>query len=136
MITSDGVVVFLILSVAEEVCAIICSTLPVVIPQIYREYKQSRASHKSDATDSSLGATPRSRTSNKGFKKLNGGLPAQSDGDQDLSGQHSNILGTAIPLNTVVAKTLPQVQDPGDVGIVVKKEFQISRESRHLMHIV
>lgn len=41
-----GVAVFLILSVAEEVCAIICGSLPVVIPQLFREFKRGRPSQQ------------------------------------------------------------------------------------------
>jgi hypothetical protein len=36
---SYGVVVFLALSAATEVAAIICSCLPVIVPQAFKEYK-------------------------------------------------------------------------------------------------
>ena len=32
----------------------------------------------------------------------------------------------SFPLNTVVAETLPQAEDPGDARIVVKREVQVT----------
>ncbi len=72
--------VFLILTVAEEVTAIVCSSLPVVIPFLYRQSKNglhspSHSSKKSNFQSSpnltKLGALiPPSISSGRGFGKL------------------------------------------------------------------
>ena len=63
---------------------------------------------------------------NRGFQRLGEGLDGQLHGTQDLSGENTDPYGSSIPLNTVVAETLPRGEDPGDAQIVVKKEFHIS----------
>ena len=124
----DGVVVFLILSVAEEVCAMTCGSLPVVIPQLVREYKRNHSSPKSDHSYSTkLGNVPQSRGLIRGFRKLGG----ESSGDrvyegQNLAGEQSNWPCGSIALNTVVAETPPHTKDPGDAQIVVKKEYEVT----------
>ncbi|KAL8993866.1 MAG: hypothetical protein Q9188_007215 [Gyalolechia gomerana] len=45
----DGVVIFLILSVAEEVCAILCSSLPVVLPILYQSCKNQNGIRSSSS---------------------------------------------------------------------------------------
>lgn len=59
-LTLDGVVSFLILTVAEEVTAIICSSLPVVLPFLYQQYKNSKKveSRKYGPAPSSKGSNP------------------------------------------------------------------------------
>ncbi len=116
----DGVAVFLILSVAEEVCAIICGSLPVVIPQLLREYRRERSSRKTSSSYSTkLGSVPQSRGIVRGFQKLGEG-PYES---QNLGGEHTD---WAIPLNTVVTETPPQTEDPCDAQIVVRREFEVT----------
>lgn len=74
-------VVFLILTVAEEVTAIICSSLPVVIPFLYQQcksrqrnptYSSKRSKYQSSTNHTKLSSivTP-SRSLNRGFGKLN-----------------------------------------------------------------
>lgn len=110
--------VFLILSVAEEVCAIICGSLPVVIPQLVREYKRERSSQKTNNSYSTgLGAVPQSRSVIRGFRKLGAG-------SNDLT--YTDWACGSIPLNTVVTETPPQTEDPGDTQIVVKREFEVT----------
>ena len=118
----DGVVVFLILSVAEEVCAVVCASLPVVAPQLFREYKNKRSSQR---TDNSYTHT---RTMVKGFQKL-----GEGSGDQTTTTTESRILAGeeewacgSIPLNTVVTENPPQTEDPGDAQIVVKREYEVT----------
>ena len=125
-IALDGVVVFLILSVAEEVCAIICATLPVVAPQLLREYKNKRSSHKTDNSYSSrLGTASQPRSMIKGFQKLGEGSGSQMYEGPTLTGDEDGASGS-IPLNTVVAEHPPQTEDPGEAQIVVKREYEVT----------
>lgn len=144
----DGVAVFLILSVAEEVTAIVCGTLPVVIPQLwqgytrYRKYRSTQRSQDSAATK--IGAVPQSRSLNKGFQKLGenlgtGHLHENEDSSSEQVDSYSEIPlnnviaqatlpGSSIPMNSTVAEGLPRHKDPVyDARIVVKKEVDVSR---------
>lgn len=123
----DGVAVFLILSVAEEVCAIICGSLPVVIPQIVREYNRKRSSQKADHSHStSLGAVPPSRSMIRGFQKLGEGSGDQTYESQNPASELTDWACGSIPMNTVVADTTPQTEDPGDAQIIVKREYEVT----------
>lgn len=123
----DGVVVFLILSVAEEVCAIICGSLPVVIPQLIREFKKERPSQKSDHSyTTKLGPVPQSRSLIRGFQKLGEGSGDQVYETRDLAGEHDDLACGSFPMNTVVAETPPQSENPGDAQIVVRKGYEVT----------
>jgi hypothetical protein len=64
----DGVVIFLILSAATEVAAIVCASMPVVGPEAFKEYKRRREESSYDYAGHSHS---RSRLS-KGFEQLGG----------------------------------------------------------------
>ena len=116
-------VVFLILSVAEEVCAIICATLPVVIPQLIQEYKSKRSSHqKTDNSYSSRhGPASQPRSMVRGFQMLVDGSAGQTYEGRNVDGDCGSI-----PLHTVVAEHPPQTEDPGQTQIIVKKEYEVT----------
>lgn len=124
----DGVVIFLILSVAEEVSAILCASLPVVIPQIFRELKGDRSLQKTeDSYTTNNGTVPQSRGMIRGFQKLGEGSGEQIYQNQNLAGEQYDFAGGSIPLNTVVAETTPQTEDPGAARVVVKTEYEVIR---------
>ena len=123
---SDGVVVFLILSVAEEVCAIICASLPVVIPQLFRTYKNKHSSQKTDSSYSEgLAAVPTSRSKFGGFYKLSEGSGRQTnEGCHAADGQ--DWASGSIQLNSVVVESCPQSQDLDGAHIMVKREYEVT----------
>ena len=124
----DGVVIFLILSVAEEVSAILCASLPVIIPQIFREMKGNRSlQKKEDSYTTNHGTVPQSRGMIRGFQKLGEGSGEQIYQTQNLAGEQYDFAGGSIPLNTVVAETTPQTEDPGDARVLVKTEYEVIR---------
>lgn len=124
----DGVVIFLILSVAEEVSAILCASLPVVIPQIFRELKKDHSLQKTeDSYTTKLQTVPQSRSMIRGFQKLGEGSGEQVYQNQTMAGGQYDFTGGSIPLNTVIAETTPQTEDLGDARIVVKKEYEVIR---------
>ena len=121
-------VIFLILSVAEEVSAILCASLPVVIPQIFRELKKDHSLQKTeDSYTTNLGNVPQSRNMIRGFQKLGEGSGEQVYQNENMAGGPYDFPGGSIPLNTVVAETTPQTEDPGDARVVVKKEYEVIR---------
>ena len=131
----DGVVIFMILSVAEEVCAIVCSSLPVIGPQLFLTFKRDHSSRKLEHSSSSskFKAIAQSRTCvSKGFQRLAGGpLGHAPDSQQTLHRvQRADWPCAEIPLNTVTAETMSQHEDLSDTGIVVRKEVQVSRASK------
>lgn len=123
-------VVFLILTVAEMVCAIICSTLPVVIPQIFQTWKKHRSTHSDDTIANKASITNPSKNTTRGFQKL--GEFGQDLGDISLESQGSSAdqidaQADAIPMNTVIARpTGAHNDDSSDTGIVIKKEFEVT----------
>ena len=131
---SDGVTVFLILTVAEAVCAIVCSTLPVVIPQLFQTWKKHHSTRSDDTMVNKVGTanpsknTPKGTT--RGFQKL--GEFGQDLGDISLASQGSSAdqidrQADAIPMNTVIAQTTcTHNDDNSDAGIVIKKEFEVT----------
>ena len=124
-----GVTVFLILTVAEEVCAIICSTLPVVIPQLFQAWKKHRSTHTDDTIVNKAGSANASKSTTRGFQKL--GEFGQDLGDVSLDTQGSlaeqiDRQADAIPMNTVIAHTTCTHDDNSDAGIVIKKEFEVT----------
>ena len=123
---SDGVVIFLILSVAEEVCAIICASLPVVIPQLFHTCKNKHSSQKTDSSYSNgLAAVPTSRSKIEGFHKLSGGSGGQTNEGRHAADEQDWASGS-IQLNRVVAESCPQSQDLDDAHILVKKEYEVT----------
>ena len=120
-----GAVVFLILSVAEEVCAIICGSLPVVIPQLFRRHERERSSQKTDRNDpTKLGAMPQRRSTIRGFQKLGKGPGGHTYEVQDLADWDSG----SVPLNTVVAVTPLRTEEPRDALIVLKRKYEVTVE--------
>ncbi|KAK2603666.1 hypothetical protein QQS21_004139 [Conoideocrella luteorostrata] len=65
---SYGVVIFLILSAATEVAAVVCASMPVIGPQVLRHYLPH--SHPSDPYDSNRLSDGRHRHAAGGFKQL------------------------------------------------------------------
>ena len=63
----------------------------------------------------------------RGFQKLGEGSGEQIYHNQNLAGEQYDFTGGSIPLNTVVAETTPQTEDPGDARVVVKKEYEVIR---------
>ena len=123
---SDGVVIFLILSVAEEVCAIICASLPVVIPQLFRTYRNKHSSQKTDSSYSKgLAAVPTSRSKIGGFYKLSGGSGGQTNEVCHAAGEQDWASGS-IQLNHVVVESCPQSQDLDDAHVLVKREYEVT----------
>ena len=96
----------------------ICASLPVVAPQLLREYKNK---HSSQRTDNSS----HSRSMVKGFQRLVEGSGDQTTESRILAGEEEWACGS-IPLNTVVTENPPQTEDPGDAQIVVKKEYEVT----------
>lgn len=122
----DGVVIFLILSVAEEVCAIICASLSVVIPQLVLEYKSKRSSQKIDNSyPKRLGAVPQSRSKVRGFQRLGEGLGDQRPESRNLSSEQDWPLGS-IQLSSVVVESRPQTEHLENTQIVVKTEYEVT----------
>lgn len=124
--------VFLILTVAEQVCAIICSTLPVVIPQLFQAWKKHHSTHTDDTVVTKPGTVNASKNTTRGFKKL--GEFGQDLGDVSLEESQASLAelqidgqADAIPMNTVIAQTTC-THDEGnrDAGIVIKKEFEVT----------
>ncbi|KAK7753899.1 hypothetical protein SLS62_003996 [Diatrype stigma] len=69
LIWIDGVAVFLILTAAEETTAIVCACLPVIVPQIVRQYRRRKASH-SYVHDSSVVQGSSGKRSSRGFMRV------------------------------------------------------------------
>ena len=65
----------------------------------------------------------------KGFQKLVEGSGEQTYQSQNLAGEPTDWACDSIPLATVVAETLPQTEDPGDAQIIVRKEYEVTRDS-------
>ena len=124
---SDGVVIFLILSVAEEVCAIICASLPVVIPQLFRTYRNKHSSQKTDSSSYSKGlaAVVTSRSKIGGFHKISGDSSGQTNKGCYAAGEQDWASGS-IQLNHVVAESCPRSQDLDDAQILVKREYEVT----------
>lgn len=141
-------VIFLILSVAEEVCAILCGSLPVVLPILYQQYKAWRQptsnSSRKYKINSGSGLTklstvvPPSRSLGRGFGKLD----EESDSSVELKSHGAGNTTLAsngggggwpfdnndAPTYTVAAAQTPakaeNVVDEGD--IVVRKEVHVT----------
>ena len=123
----DGVVVFLILSVAEEVCAIICASLPVVIPHVLREYRRERTSHKTSSSyPSNPGSRSQLRSMIRGFQKLGGRSGDRIYPGEDLAGEHSDRVPGSIQLDALATQEPPRFEDHGNGQIVVKREYEVT----------
>lgn len=87
----DRVAIFLILSAATEVAAIVCASLPVLGPEAFKEYKRRRAAPSYD-----YGSQSHSRNRlSKGFDQLYGsGSRTASD-----HGQHQPIALSSVGIN-------------------------------------
>lgn len=126
----DGVVVFLILSVAEEVCAIICASLPVVIPQFVRGYRSKRSSQETENSyPKRLVAMPQPRSTVGGFQKLSEGLGDRGCEARNLSGGQDWGSGSIL-LNHVVVESCRRNQDLGDAQIGVEREYEVTVTAR------
>lgn len=124
----DGVVMFLILSAAEAVCAIVCASLPVVVPQLSKEYKNMRSSRRSKYGASTKHETlSQSRSTSRGFQKLVERSGHQTDHALNLPGKQTEQPFDSIPLSTVVVETPALADDLDDAHIVVTKEVKVVR---------
>ena len=125
----DGVVVFLILSVAEEVCAMICACLPVVIPQFVRGYRSKRSPQETgNSYPKRLVAIPQPRSTVGGFQKLSEGLGDWGFEGRNLSGGQD--WGSDFLLNHVVVESCHRNQDLGDAQIGVEREYEVTVTAR------
>ena len=123
----DGVVVFLILSVAEEVCAMICASLPVVIPHVLREYRRKRTSQKTSSSyPSKLGSRSQLRSMIRGFQKLGGRSGDRTYPCEDLAGEHTDQVPGSIQLDALVAQEPLRFEDHGNGRIAVKREYEVT----------
>ncbi|KAI1471581.1 uncharacterized protein F4812DRAFT_184487 [Daldinia caldariorum] len=66
---SYGVAVFLILTAAEETLAVVCASLPVIVPQIVKKYK-GRAGGSSYVYDRNAAQASSERRSARGFRRV------------------------------------------------------------------
>ncbi|KAG8528503.1 uncharacterized protein KY384_007421 [Bacidia gigantensis] len=126
---SYGVVLFLILSAAEAVCAILCASAPVVGPQVFKEYK---AHHNSTPKHTTTGASSKLATvstSSKRFHKLSGESGDLSSDETQILPDQVQDTQHAIPLNSVNIETPARARSsqPGDDEIVVKSEVYVTR---------
>ena len=121
-------VIFLILSAAEAVCAITCASLPVVGPQIFKEYRAHHTSsgHKRTTTSNSTKLATKSN-SGKGFHKLGGDSGELSDETQIIPPELAQDTQNAIPLSTTNVETPAHAVNPIDDRIVVKSEVLVTR---------
>ncbi len=125
----DGVVIFLILSGAEAVCAIVCASLPVVVTQLSREYKNIGLSRRSKYGSSTKHETlSQSRSTSRGFPRLVEGSGHRTDHAQNLPHEQTERPFNSIPLSTVVVETPALADDFNDAHVVVTKEVKVIRE--------
>ncbi|KAI2783995.1 hypothetical protein F4815DRAFT_441652 [Daldinia loculata] len=66
---SYGVAVFLILTAAEETTAVVCASLPVIVPQLFRRFK-GKAGGSSYVYDKNAAQASSERRSARGFKRV------------------------------------------------------------------
>ncbi|KAI0845762.1 hypothetical protein F5Y00DRAFT_255076 [Daldinia vernicosa] len=66
---SYGVAVFLILTAAEETTAVVCASLPVIVPQLVRRFK-ARTGSNSYVYDKNAAQASSERRSARGFKRM------------------------------------------------------------------
>lgn len=122
---TDGVVIFLILSAAEAVCAIVCASLPVVGPQIFQKYKAGHPPQQKRSTPGNSSYNATASHISKGFHKLGG--PSGDLSDED----HLHSQDDGFPLNSVDVEAPAQAHAMHSNGdkIVVKSEVHVTRGS-------
>ena len=115
-------VIFLILSVAEEVCAIICASLPVIGPQLFQEFKKHKVTEKSDPDSSIMMGSI-----NRGFYRLGEKNRDTSLEAQNLpSNAHTEWLGSPNPHNETTVESPPNNSGPDDSQIMVRSEYKVT----------
>jgi len=134
--TPDGVVVFLILTVAEEVAAIICSSLPVVIPFFYqqsrsRRYSPSHSSKRSRFQSSrnltKLSAlVPPSKGYGRGFGKLD-------EHSESNIGLRSHVAGNKTLVSTGGAADWPFSSDSSMAAVAPAKAQDVVNAERDIV---
>ena len=132
----DGVVILLILSAAEAVCAVVCANLPVVVPQLYKEYKNIRPSRRSKY-DSSMKneLLSQSRSMSRGFQKLVEGSSHRMVKIQQLLDEHTRRSFDSISLNTVVIERRAPAESSDDAHIVITREAQVIGEVERIQKV-
>ncbi|KAI1805748.1 hypothetical protein F4811DRAFT_514219 [Daldinia bambusicola] len=109
---SYGVAVFLILTAAEETLAIVCASLPVIVPQMAKKFK-ARAGGSSYTYDKNAAQASADRWGARGFKRvasLNHIWTMQTTVDQSKATfSHED----DIPLTTVDASVNSTTKDDG-----------------------
>ncbi|OTB11375.1 hypothetical protein K445DRAFT_26733 [Daldinia sp. EC12] len=97
---SYGVAVFLILTAAEETVAVVCASLPVIVPQLVKRYK-GKAGGSSYVYDQNAAQASSEKRSARGFKRvasLNHIWTMQTTVDgSKIDNSHED----GIPLNTI-----------------------------------
>ncbi|KAL8953123.1 MAG: hypothetical protein Q9222_001006 [Ikaeria aurantiellina] len=156
---SYGVVIFLILSVAEEVCAILCGSLPVVFPVLYQQYKNrptksspsSSSQRKSNSNSTSRftkfsAAVPALGSLGKGFGKLDeesessvelkshggNGTMLSSSADRSVGGGWPFDNSNAASYSVAAAKTSPSVAAYERDGAVDERGDILVRKEVHV----
>ncbi|KAK6955559.1 hypothetical protein Daesc_003199 [Daldinia eschscholtzii] len=98
--STDGVAVFLILTAAEETVAVVCASLPVIVPQLFRRFK-GKAGGSSYVYDQKAAQASSEKRSARGFKRvasLNHIWTMQTTVDgSKIDNSHED----GIPLNTI-----------------------------------
>ena len=110
---SDGVVVFLILSAATEVAAIVCASMPIVGPQALKVYKRYR--HPSHNRSSKLSLSRHRGPTSSGFEQL----------DNNCASRDRNEDPIALSLLEVGGENDQTQNKVGDGKIWVRREVSV-----------
>ena len=124
----DGVVVFLILTAAEGVCAVICASLPVIIPQVILEYRLYRGAGRSRYGSGKLATRTQSSNANRGFREL---VMAKGDQTEDVltqRGGRTERYQSSVPMNNIVTvmSTPADNADKDEDHILVETRFEVT----------
>ena len=124
----DGVVVFLILTAAEGVCAVVCASLPIIIPQAILEYRLRRGTVSSGYGSGKLVTRSQPSNTNRGFREL---VMAQGDQTEDVlipPARGTERYQSFVPMNHIVTvKSTPADNDRKDEDhILVETRFEVT----------
>ena len=113
-----------------------CANLPVVVPQLYKEYKNIRPSRKSKY-DSSMKneLLSQSRSMSRGFQKLVEGSSHRMVKIQQLLDKHTRRSFDSISLNTVVIERHAPAESSDDAHIVITREAQVIGEVERIQKV-